>query len=143
MSELTKTGGVAVGAVLVFVGSFLTWVTVDVGFAEFSSTGTETTDGKLTAIAAGVMFVAGIALLARGALRTAASSVGLLAAVFATVVLVNDYLDVRERIANTPGDQASATVGLGVWVTGIGCLIALLMFVWATRGALRSTKAAA
>jgi hypothetical protein len=64
---------------LVLVGSFLTWVTVDVGFAEFSSTGTATTDGKLTAIAAGVMTLAGMALLARGAVRTAASYVGVVA----------------------------------------------------------------
>lgn len=143
MSDYTKPGGVIVGAVLVFIGSFLTWVTVDIGFAEFSSTGTETTDGKLTAIAAGVMVVAGLLLLARGVVRTAGMYVGLVAAVFAAVVLINDYLDVRERIANTPGDQASATVGIGVWVTGIGCLIALGVLGWAIREAVRTREVAA
>jgi hypothetical protein len=142
MADLAKPGGVIIGAILVFIGSFLTWVTVDVGFAEFSSTGTETTDGKLTAVAAGVMILAGLALLVRGVIRTTGLYVGLVAAVFAAVVLINDYMDVRERIANTPGDQASATVGIGVWVTGIGCLVALGVLAWAIRDALRNREVA-
>jgi len=197
MTSLAKPGGVLVGATLVFIGSFLTWVTVDVGFATFSSTGTETTDGGLTVVAAVVMFVGGLMLLLRGRAQLAAALVGLVvagyvtivrvsehaglpgfqvwltvaaavvtvvaclvllfrgrgdvaasligvvAAGYAAVVLVNDYMDVRERIANTPGDQASATVGIGVWVVGIGCLISLGVYVWALRGAIRSEAAAA
>ena len=117
------------GGVLVGIGSALTWVTVDVGFAEFSTTGLDTNDGKLTAAAALVMVTAGILLaFARNTVRMVASITGLAATVFATIVLINDYLDVRERIASTPADQATATVGIGVWVSLIGCLLALLAF---------------
>ena len=117
------------GGVLVGIGSALTWVTVDVGFAEFSTTGLDTNDGKLTSAAALVMITAGIlAAFTRNTMRKVASIAGLAATVLATIVLINDYLDVRERIATTPADQATATVGIGVWVSSIGCLLALLGF---------------
>jgi hypothetical protein len=118
-----------VGGALVGIGSALTWVTVDLGFAEFSTTGLDTTDGKLTAAAALVIVTSGIVLaFTRGTMRAVASIVGLAATAFAAIVLINDYLDVRERIASTPADQATATVGIGVWVSSIGCLLALLAF---------------
>ena len=117
------------GGVLVGIGSALTWVTVDVGFAEFSTAGLDTNDGKLTAAAALVMITAGVlAAFTRNTMRKVASIAGLAATVLATIVLINDYLDVRERIATTPADQATATVGIGVWVSSIGCLLALLGF---------------
>lgn len=117
------------GGVLVLIGSALTWVTVDLGFATFSSTGLDTNDGKLTAAAALVMIAAGIAFaFTRGLVRTVSGFVGLAATVFASIVLINDYLDIRERIANTPADQAIATVGVGVWVSSIGCILALVAF---------------
>ena len=46
-----------VGGTLVIVGSFLTWVSVDVGFATFSATGFENIEGKLTAAAGAVLVV--------------------------------------------------------------------------------------
>ncbi|MDJ0960526.1 MAG: hypothetical protein QNJ88_07690 [Acidimicrobiia bacterium] len=195
MGNLAKPLGVIVGAILVFRGSYLTWVSVDVGFATFSTTGTETTDGELTLAAARVMFVAGLALLLRGRAQLAVAFVGLVvaghaavvlvtdysdmpglqvwstavlvaavivgglvllarnrgeltaalvgfvAAGYAAIVLVNDYMDVRQRIAES-GDQASATVGLGVWLTGIGSLIALGMLIWAIWSAMRTDQEA-
>lgn len=120
-----------VGGLLVLVGSFLTWVTVDLGFATFSSTGMETNDGKLTASAAVVILLAGVFLATRGLLGTIAGYVGMLASFFAAIVLANDYLDVRERIADAPAGQATAAIGIGVWLAGIGCLVAISAFVWA------------
>ncbi len=117
------------GGVMVAIGSALTWVTVDVGFATFSSTGLDSNDGKLTAAAALVMIAAAILLAStRDTIRTVAGIAGLAATLFAAIVLINDYLDVRERIANTPADQATAAVGIGVWVSLIGCLLALVAF---------------
>ncbi len=204
MSDFAKPVGVIIGAILVFIGSFLTWITVNTRFRTVSFTGTETTDGELTAVAAGIVLVAGLALLVRGRVQIVATVIALVAAAVATVVLVNDfvstpgrqesaagaigvwlsavaagvvlvagltllvrgraqlaaafvglvaagyatavlaneYMDVRERIANTPSNQGSATVGLGVWVTGIGCLIAVAMSMWALRSALHSERAA-
>ena len=119
-----------VGGVIVAIGSALTWVTVDLGFTEFSSTGLDTNDGKLTAAAALVMIAAGVSLaFTRDAIRKVAGFAGLAATVFAAIVLINDYLDVRERIANTPADQATAAVGVGVWVSSLGCLLSLVAFV--------------
>ncbi len=118
------------GGVMLGIGSALTWVTVDVGFTEFSSTGLDTADGKLTAAAALVMIAAGISLaFTRDTVRKLVGFAGLAATVFAAIVLINEYLDVRERIANTPADQATAAVGVGVWVSSIGCVLALLAFV--------------
>ena len=127
------------GGVLVVIGAGLTWVTVDIGFAVFSTTGLDTNDGKLTAAAALVMIAAGILLaVTRGTIRTVAGVAGLAATVFAAIVLINDYLDVRERIADTPADQATATVGIGVWVSSLGCLLALVAFAVAIASDRRS-----
>ena len=114
------------GAGLLILGSFMTWISVDLGFASFSSTGTDNVEGKLTAAAGVAVVLVGATLTMGGAIGRLSGWVGLGVAVFGGIVLLLEYLDVRERIAETDPSQASATVGMGVWITGIGAIAALV-----------------
>jgi hypothetical protein len=116
---------VGVSALLIIVGSFMTWVTVDIGFAQFSTSGMDTVDGKLTAAAGVVVGLAALALGIKGRTGSWAIWVGLGAALFGTIVLLNEYLDVRQRIAEADPGSATAILELGLWITAAGALVAL------------------
>ena len=125
MENVSTRAGVLAGGALLIIGSFMTWISVDVGFSTFSATGTADIEGKLTAAAGIVVLLVGAVLLTNTALHGMARYLGLAAAMFGAVVLLLEYLQVQERIAETDPAVATATVGLGVWVTGIGALVAL------------------
>ena len=125
MENVSTRAGVLAGGALLIIGSFMTWISVDVGFSSFSATGTADIEGKLTAAAGIVVLLVGIVLLTNTALHGMARYLGLAAALFGAIVLLLEYLQVQERIAETDPAVATATVGLGVWVTGIGALVAL------------------
>lgn len=130
MKEASKRVLMIVGATLLIIGSFMTWVSVDVGFAQFSSTGAETTEGKLTILAGAVLMLLVLTLARDGSLGRFSRLLALVAAVFGGVVLLMEYLDVQNRIAEA-GDTASATIGTGVWVTSVGAILALAAAGWA------------
>ena len=131
MTSIPKRGVLLIGAALLIAGSYMTWISVDLGFTSFSSTGTETTEGKLTAIAGLVLVIVGLTLTRSGAVGRWSSLVGLAAAGFGGIVLLLEYLDVRERIAEADGSAAVATVGMGIWVTAAGALLAFAAATWA------------
>ena len=116
---------VLMGAILLIAGSLMTWISVDVGFAEFSSTGTDNIEGKLTAGAGVVLVLVGLAFTRDDMTGRVAGYLALAAAAFGGIVLLLEYLDVRERIAETDPATATATVGLGVWVTAVGAIAAI------------------
>ena len=119
-----------IGAALLIIGSFMTWVSVDVGFAQFSSTGADTTEGKLTILAGAVLMLLVLTVARDGSLGRISRLSALVAAVFGGVVLLMEYLDVQERIAEA-GDQATATIGAGVWVTSVGAILGIAAAGWA------------
>jgi hypothetical protein len=127
---MSKRLVLAVGAGLLIVGSLMTWISVDLGFTSFSATGFENIEGKLTLGAGVVLVLVALTLGARGNLGTTSNILGAAAAVFGTVVLLLEYVDVRQRIAEAEGTVATATVGLGVWITAIGCAAALAAVSW-------------
>ena len=126
MEAVWNRAALLAGAALLILGSFMTWISVDLGFASFSSTGTDNIEGKLTAAAGAALVVVGLTLTMGGMVGRLSGWVGLAVAGFGGIVLLLEYLDVRERIAETDPSQASATVGMGVWITGIGAIAALV-----------------
>ncbi len=130
MNDTAKQATTIVGGALLVLGSLMTWISVDVGFQKFSSTGLETTEGKLTVAAGVVVMAAGALLVSRISTHAVIGYVGAVAAVFGTVVLALEYIDVRSRIADADGTGATATVGAGVWVAAIGAVLALGATAW-------------
>lgn len=138
MTNLSERALVLIGAALLIVGSFMTWISVDLGFASFSSTGTENIEGKLTVGAGVVLLLVALTLTGAGTLRTVSGFLGIAAALFGSIVLLLEYLDVRERIAEADPATATATIGLGVWVTAIGAAAALASTTWSLAAQRRS-----
>lgn len=138
MTTWVQRTALLIGSILVIVGSFMTWISVDLGFQSFSSSGTDNIEGKLTAGAGVVLVLVALALASGVPGARSASALGVAAAVFGSVVLMLEYLDVRERIAEAEGTIATATVGLGVWVTAIGAALSLVAAAWHMTGQLRS-----
>ena len=128
-NSIRQLGAVS-GGVLLIVGSLMTWVSVDLGFRAFSATGRETTEGKLT-LATGVVLIV-IALLQMRPVnaRRLLGYLAVAAALFGSVVLLLEYLDVLERIREAEGTPATAVVGTGVFVAALGAAAALVATVW-------------
>lgn len=130
MNNISRQLGAVAGGALLVIGSLMTWISVDLGFRAFSSTGTETTEGKMT-LAAGVVLVVLGLLLVRGIVAgRAVNYLAAATAVFGAVVLLFEYLDVRARVAEADGTVATAAVGVGVWIAALGALLALGATVW-------------
>ena len=132
-----------VSGILLVIGSFMTWVTVDIGFAQFSTVGTESVDGKVTAAAGAIIGLVALLVGLRGRLGMLVTALGLGAATVAAVVLANEYLDVRQRMAQTDASEATATIGLGVWITAVGALVAFGVLTAALMRARRHAAEAA
>ena len=129
MNSLRQLGAVG-GGVLLVVGSLMTWVSVDLGFRAFSATGSETTEGKLTLAAGVILIVIALLQMRPVSARRFVGYLGLAAAVFGSVVLLLEYLDVLERIREAEGTPATAEVGMGVFVAAAGALVALVATTW-------------
>lgn len=138
MTKRATLAGVMLGAVLLIIGSFLTWISVDLGFASFSSTGIDSIEGKLTAAAGIILAGVGMVFTRDDLVGRISRYLGLAVAIFGGIVLTLEYLDVRERIAETDSETATATVGLGVWVTAIGALAAMVATAASVAGQRRS-----
>jgi hypothetical protein len=107
------------GAIVLFLGSFLPWASVDLGFGSVSKNGTSG-DGVFTLIGAVVIallvFPAVKQPVARG--RAVAACV---VAALALLVCIVDIVDVN-RIADEVG--AEIDVGFGLWLCAIGAAAA-------------------
>ena len=117
-----------VGAVLIAIGSFLPWVSVEAGGFSDSKTGIEG-DGTITLFLAVVIGVIAAIALSRGALPKAAAIIAIIAAVIAIAIAVIDFIDIQSRISDVEDESAglaSASMGLGMWVLIVGSIAALV-----------------
>jgi hypothetical protein len=125
---------VALGAVLLVVGALLPWAEASSASASFSRTGI---DGNGAATLVAAVAVVLFCLVVPRPKVAAALVIGV--AVLAGAVGVHDALDISHKadrlVAALP--KVSAGVGIGVWITIVGAVIALaggiLAFVEATR----------
>ncbi len=113
------------GGVLLVVGSFLPWATASTVFGSLSRSGVDGGDGWITTIIGALILLFGAMTL-----RQASRGLNLLIAVGAAIaflIFVFDLVDVNNRIASIEAEGqglALGTVGFGLWLVGLGAIVA-------------------
>ena len=126
MDERQRAWGTIAGGALMFVGSFLPWVTVSTIFGTLTRSGVDRNgDGILSAglgiAAAGI----GVALLNRA---SRAASVALVAiAALAGLLVYVDASDIAGRLGDLDTEAALASIGIGLWAVGAGAMLTGVM----------------
>ena len=134
MDERQRAWGAIAGGALMFVGSFLPWVTVSTIFGTLSRSGVDGNgDGifsaGLGAAAAGI----GVAMLNR---HTRPHSIGLtIVGVLGGLLTFVDVSNIQGRLGDIDTDAALASVGIGLWMVGAGSVLCLVMGLEGTKNA--------
>ena len=109
---------VAIAAVIVFIATFLPWVTADAGIISVSQNGIDAEDGYISLIASLVALVAvAVALYGRPQLGGVLVA---LCGIVSTAVGIWDWIDVLDFAA---GVDHSVSVGIGIVLTAIGGVV--------------------
>lgn len=117
------------GGAVVVVASFLTWVSVELsGQGLIRASGIDQVEGRLTLAAGVVVIAAAVVLLLGGRIGRVMLVVGVAAAMFTAVVMLLELVDVQHRIADGIASGTDVSFGPGLWVTGVGAIIALIGF---------------
>jgi len=123
------------GGVTVVVATFLAWVTVVVGpsgplgaDALASARGIEQTEGKITLVAGVTIVIAAVALKREDRFADWAPLVGSAAAILAAVVMFLALVDLQAKLAAAVLVGSEVSIGIGVWMTGVGAVVALIGF---------------
>ena len=113
----------ALGALLIFIGAFLPWATVDTALGSLSVSGTDS-DGIITLVIALAVggALAGASLADNRALLYGGACLGALAVVIVGIVNMVDVADIIEL--NRPG-LFEASIGSGLWLTVLGGLVSV------------------
>jgi hypothetical protein len=132
-----------IAAALVAAGSFLPWITATAAFVgTITRSGLDGGgDGVVTLVAAVVIAIGGLLL----ATRPGSPSLGRLATfaggVLAGLILAADYSNISERVRSISSDVATASVGAGLYVIGLGAVLAVVAAI-AAKDPRRQAKAA-
>jgi len=123
-----RTGSILaiIGGALMAGGSFLPWLSARSGFGTLDITGIEG-DGIISLIAGVLVAIIALDRFDRPMSRSARAVVILASIGAAAVVLVN-FQEAQRRISNVNVDTDAivASVGLGLWVVGLGVALALV-----------------
>lgn len=116
------------GGALGVVGSFLPWITATVALAgTIERNGIDGGgDGIFTLIAGGLVILAGIARLAGSGSVNATRLLSVVGGAAMVGLAVIDYGSVADRVAEINGDYAVASVGTGIYVVGLGGILAMV-----------------
>jgi hypothetical protein len=130
-SQVTKgfnTTAVALGlgALLIGVGSFLPWITVS-SIVSSSRSGLDGGDGVLTLAIGIVLVLVAFANFSGGGLGPASRALSLLGGLGAIGIAIYDGIDVSSQIAGISSVDVSGSVGMGLFVVGIGGGVAVLV----------------
>jgi len=108
------------GGALLALGSVLPWATLSTGLGSTSFAGTEG-DGMFTLAFGAIALLVAVAGFNgnRGAFATVAVA-GIVALVFVGWEISN----MAEGVADVEGDGIRATIGTGLWVAGLGAILA-------------------
>jgi hypothetical protein len=123
-SELSiPAAGVVSGAALIVLGSLLPWATAVGGFGiSVSKSGVEG-DGVFTIILGIAIGLVGLTMLQGQNLARARAT--LIASAIALALIVFEFIDIQARVKDLNEDSTVyASIGMGVWVVGIGALVA-------------------
>src|ERR1035437_7971732 len=120
--------GLLAGGLAIIVGSLLPWATATAPFAgTVSRSGTDGGGDGIITIALGlVICLAGVSAVQR--VRSGIASLAGVLAVVAGVLVVYEYSDASSRVQNVSAasDLVVASVGAGIWVMGLGAVVALV-----------------
>lgn len=131
-----------VGAALIIVGVILPWVNVSLGeFGSVSVKGLDTDDGKI-AIGIGVILAALGALMIAKRTRGVLLGVGIAALVLGAMQTLFSVINLTD-ISGEAGESIGASVGIGLYVTLVGSLIALVGGILGIVAARKLPKASA
>jgi len=140
-SRRNKAWGAIAGGALMFVGSFLPWVTVTTIFGTLSRSGVDG-NGIISAGLGIAAVLIGVALLKRVSRPPSLALTSPLSLALTGVAIVGGllvYLDVtniQRRLGDLGTDAAAlASVGIGLWVVGAGAALSLAMGLEGLRGA--------
>lgn len=111
------------GSAAVVLGSFLPWATITGPFGTLSRPGTDG-DGLLTLIGGAIAGALGIALL-RGSNKRSLAIASLVLSGLVLVVAFIDTASVSSLVADVRSGLAYASVGVGLWITDLGALVAV------------------
>lgn len=108
---------VVIGAIVVVLGSFLSWASVSAGGQSVSFSGTgEGGDGVLTLILALATGAAAIFLMGRGRARMISIVVGAALILLIAIINISDVSSVGDQF----GGLADVSIGIGLWLVLIG-----------------------
>ena len=123
----------AFGGGVVVLAAFLGWVSVEVGpsgllrsDALASASGFDQTEGKITLVAGLVIVATAVALTRHGRLSHWAPLIGVAAAIVAAVLMFVTLADLQQKAAAAVVAGTSVSIGIGVWLTGLGAVLALV-----------------
>lgn len=118
-------GGIS-GAALMMLGSFLTWFEVETALQSTSTSGLDAGDGKiLVLLALGIAAVSGL-VLSGTVMPSLVAKVPALLGLIGLVVAFLNYKDYSERADEVSDMFVQGSIGSGIYVAGIGALVALV-----------------
>ncbi len=125
----------ALGGAVVVLAAFLVWVSVEVGPNGLlrsdglaTAPGFDQTEGKITLVAGLVIVAAAMALTRGGRISHWAPAIGVAAAIVAAVFMFVTLADLQQKAAAAVVAGSSVSIGIGVWLTGLGAVVALVGF---------------
>ena len=128
-SQLNPAGPVLgiLAGVGVVVGSFLPWITVSAPLVgTLSRSGMDGGDGQITLALGVVIGILSLVALSSGKASSVIRVLVMLGGIAAGAVALIDYQDLQKRIGSVDTTYVSATIGVGIWVIGIGAILAIL-----------------
>ncbi len=132
-SRRNQAWGAIAGGALMFVGSFLPWVSVTTIFGTLSRSGVDGNGDGIISAGLGIAAAAiGVALFKRVSrpLSLALISVAILGA----GLVYLDVTNIQRSLGDLGTDAALASVGIGLWVVGAGAALSLVMGLEGLRG---------
>ena len=123
-TQMWIMGAAGVAAFLVFIGSFLPWITLNVPFGgNFSRSGIDHGDGIVTLILAILGFVAlGAFFIANQKYIKPASILLVLCGLVCMAVAIYDMVEIYREILSDPDGGEFASYGAGLYMVAIGSL---------------------
>ena len=113
---------VGLGAVGLVIGALLPWATITAAFVGTVNKAGTDGDGVITLVFGLVIAGVGWPLVARGTLRTWAAISVLVLGVLAALICLYDIVDVSSK-ADDLGSIATASVGIGLWLSAIASVL--------------------
>ena len=140
--EIRRPLLLALGAAAVMVlGSLLPWLTVTTSLGSFSFTGTEG-DGSITmALGAGIALMAAVGLIQKRATFVSGTLIAL-AGVVAGMEALNFVNDAKTTLGLVDGTEIDVVSRPGMWVSMLGCAVAVVAGVYLLIAVRRERRAA-